>query len=135
MNSLDTFKSKYLADLNLDDELDLLTKKSSSVQNKFDKYLSNRFKNHSKDMSLKAENLNSFGLGNQIADGIQVASNSTNNNLEEVIYEQLNNLIGTNYEDLCWSLPSNIGWHEWIINLPNLLILVVSRLANKSEIF
>jgi hypothetical protein len=29
-------------------------------------------------------------------------------------------------DDVCWSLPSRVAWHEWIINAPNLLILLVS---------
>lgn len=46
--------------------------------------------------------------------------------LDEIIEDRLNDLIGTSYEDQCWSLPSVVAWHEWLINLPNLCILVVS---------
>lgn len=46
--------------------------------------------------------------------------------LDEIIEDRLNDLIGTSYEDRCWSLPSVVAWHEWLINLPNLCILVVS---------
>ena len=30
-------------------------------------------------------------------------------------------------EDNCWLMPSYESWHEWIINVPNLAILIVSR--------
>ena len=60
----------------------------------------------------------------------QVAYNVSSNyaDLDEMIEDRLNNLIGTSYEDRCWSLPSVVAWHEWLINLPNLCILVVSYL-------
>ena len=30
-------------------------------------------------------------------------------------------------EDNCWMMPSYEAWHEWIINVPNLAILIVSN--------
>lgn len=36
-------------------------------------------------------------------------------------------------EDVCWSLPSRVAWHEWIINAPNLLILLVSLFCSISD--
>lgn len=30
-------------------------------------------------------------------------------------------------EDNCWLMPSYESWHEWIINVPNLAILIVSQ--------
>lgn len=33
-----------------------------------------------------------------------------------------------NSDDSCWMMPSYEAWHEWIINVPNLAILIVSPL-------
>lgn len=30
--------------------------------------------------------------------------------------------------DNCWLMPSDIGWHEWIINVPNCAILIVCNI-------
>ena len=42
-------------------------------------------------------------------------------------FEDANPLIE---KDHCWMMPSYESWHEWIINLPNLAILIVSFLIN-----
>lgn len=66
-------------------------------------------------------NKNSFNFSNSSNDESKAYSD------DDEVLEQLNNLYATSYEDQCWILPSPTAWHEWVINVPNLAILIVSE--------
>lgn len=51
--------------------------------------------------------------------------NLTNYNLSNLNNQDLDVLI-TYQSDPCWRLPSKLAWQEWVINAPNLAILIVS---------
>lgn len=143
------FISKYLDQPHLDNESDLLNANLNSIRSyrtpmPSGKRLNMRFNFKNQSTNLSSVSLGAFNLQSLSIQSIDVQStlqpsfadphlNSTSNgvdrtDLDDIVVDQLNDLISTSYEDQCWSLPSENAWHEWVINLPNLCILVVSIL-------
>ena len=56
------------------------------------------------------------GLNDQIFDGVL-------NVIDK--YEDASSFVE---DDKCWLMPSRFTWHEWVINAPNLAILVVRNI-------
>lgn len=73
-----------------------------------------------------------------VADDDSETSNSETKLEETSVLESLDALEDVNplvEEDNCWLMPSYESWHEWIINVPNLAILIVSRANTFHYIF
>jgi hypothetical protein len=94
------------------------------------RFLSNGLNINSTNESLMASNLSeTFRLQLEYQRDKNKSYNKSNDsyfdNVFEVIdeYEDVSPLIE---EDKCWLMPAQNSWLEWIINAPNLAILIVS---------
>ncbi|RWS10824.1 hypothetical protein B4U79_13260, partial [Dinothrombium tinctorium] len=62
----------------------------------------------------------------QYAISISNSDESGAKEADNFVVQDLDNTDLTLTIDGCWLLPSRISWHEWIINAPNLAVLIRS---------